>query len=278
MAYVFLSYSSRDTDLVKRLIASLNKAGHTVWVDRREIAGGARWPGEIVDAIEAAAAVLVALSPAAMDSEHVRKELALAVDATKLILPVWIERTTVSKKLKYYLADVQQIDLASDFEAGLQAVLNALEPIVKGKLDSILSDPDLTTGEKIDAWMKARARFKDPEQVRVDGLGERIQELWQERATVEGDIQDLEAAEQRLRRKGAGTGSKERRRVERELQASKKKLSAVDDERRRLLAEQFELSAAKFDRLNDVADKLTAKYDRMINGILRATREGPEKE
>jgi TIR domain len=282
MAYVFLSYSSRDTDLVKRLIASLNKAGHTVWVDRREIAGGARWPGEIVDAIEAAAAVLVALSPAAMDSEHVRKELALAVDATKLILPVWIERTTVSKKLKYYLADVQQIDLASDFEAGLQAVLSALEPIVKGKLDSILADPHLTTREKIDAWIKARAQFKDPDQVAIAALDERIKELDQQRAPIAAEIAALEAEEKKLRRTGVGPGTREGQRVERELAALRSTLAKLDvasgDERSRLVSKRFELSGARYDKVISSADELSARYTRIVHTILGDIREDPKKE
>jgi TIR domain len=197
MGYVFLSYSSSDARLVQRLIESLNRAGHTVWVDRRRILGGAEWAGEIVDAIEGAAAVLVALSPGSMESDHVRKELALAVEAKKLIVPVWIERTAVSKKLRYYLADIQQIDLASDFDVGLAALLDALTPIVQGKLDSILSDPQLTTRKKIDAWIKARTQHKEPDEIRMDRLAEQIQELTNDRAAVDAEIEALEESRSR---------------------------------------------------------------------------------
>ncbi|HEU4690541.1 MAG TPA: toll/interleukin-1 receptor domain-containing protein [Vicinamibacterales bacterium] len=174
MRKLFLSYSRSDARIVRRLVDALDDAGYDVWIDRSEIRGGTAWPSEIVDAIDAAAAVLVALSPNSMQSSNVVKEMGLANEAKKLVLPVWIERTTVSKELKYYLIDIQQVDLATDFAAGLEELLTALEPIRKDKLDSIMSDPAMTTQEKIDAYFKARAGQQDPVKRRMAQLDERI--------------------------------------------------------------------------------------------------------
>jgi hypothetical protein len=278
MGHVFLSYSSRDTHIVERLIASLSKAGYTVWVDRKRIRGGTEWPGEIVDAIEAAAAVLVALSPGAMESHHVSKELALAGSANKLIVPVWIERTAVSKKLKYYLADIQQVDLASDFDAGLDALLEALTPIVQGKLDSILTDPQLSTREKIDAWIKVRSEHKEPDAVRIERLGARIEELWNDRAGVDAEIAALEQEETQLALKRGARGDSQRRRVQQNLEAARERGSAIDRERRALLSEQVDLSTARNDKVLKLADDLTERYDRLVKNILKGMEENSKKD
>ena len=174
MAKLFLSYARSDATIVRRLVGALGDAGYDVWIDRDEIPGGAAWASAIVDAIDAAEAVLIALSPMSMQSSNVVKEVTLATEAKKLVLPVWIERTSVSKALRYYLTDIQQVDLAADFEAGLQELLTALEPIRKGRLHAIMSDRVMTTQEKIDAYFKARAAQKDPIERRMAQLDERI--------------------------------------------------------------------------------------------------------
>jgi hypothetical protein len=278
MGHVFLSYSSSDRPLVQQLISSLEKAGLSVWIDHQRIRGGTQWTAEIVDAIDASVAVLIALSPSSMESDHVRKEVTLAVDAKKLIVPVWIERTPVSRKLKYYLADIQQIDLASDFDAGFGELLETLKPIVQGKLDSILSDPQMTTREKIDAWIKARTQHKEPDEIRIDSLDEKIQELLRERAAVDLEIVALEERERSLRRRGVKPVSREYRRAEQELQVLREKGSALDDERRNLFNEQVELSMARNGKLIKMAEDLSAKYDRIIDGVLKEIQKGTEKD
>jgi hypothetical protein len=102
------------------------------------------------------------------------KELALAADAKKLVLPIWIVRANVSKAFKYYLVDVQQLDLAVDFEAGVEQLLTALEPIREGRLHAVLADPAMTTQEKIAAYFKVRAAQRDPVERRMAQLDERI--------------------------------------------------------------------------------------------------------
>ena len=126
MGHVFISYSSQDTDLVNRLLRLLNDAGFEVWIDREGIAGGAMWRKQIVEAIDGADVVLLVLSPHSVNSDNVRKELDIAEEAKKSLLPVEIQRVTVPKAMAYQLAGVQRIDLVTNFDSGAKRLVEAL--------------------------------------------------------------------------------------------------------------------------------------------------------
>jgi tetratricopeptide (TPR) repeat protein len=75
MAHLFLSHSSADDGFVRELRAALADLGQEVWVDSRQLRGGDPLESEIQAAIEAAAGLAVLVSPAALQSEWVGKEL-----------------------------------------------------------------------------------------------------------------------------------------------------------------------------------------------------------
>jgi hypothetical protein len=102
MTQLFLSHNSTDDPFVRDLRAALHHHGQEGWIDSRQLRGGdPLWP-EIEQAIEAASAFAVVVSPAALQSNWVGKELrhalklreqrgrdqfpvfALALDGTKL--------------------------------------------------------------------------------------------------------------------------------------------------------------------------------------------------
>ena len=126
--YAFISYARLDSEIVDTLIMRLNKSGYRVWVDRKGIAGGEHWRQEIVDAIENCAVFILALSPNSVRSENVRKEVDLADSANRQIVPIELQPITdLPAKLKYQLAGIQRINLATNFELGFRQVLDAIE-------------------------------------------------------------------------------------------------------------------------------------------------------
>jgi TIR domain len=104
MANVFIIYSRQDTPIIDRLVRRFAAASVETWVDRNDLRGGDMWRGKIVRAIKAADAVLVALSPDAIASDNVRKELDIAEQARKPLLPVEIRPTALSDELAYQLS------------------------------------------------------------------------------------------------------------------------------------------------------------------------------
>jgi tetratricopeptide (TPR) repeat protein len=75
MAHLFLSHSSADDGFVRELRAALDDLGQPVWIDSRQLKGGDPLESEIQAAIGAAAGLAVLVSPAALQSEWVGKEL-----------------------------------------------------------------------------------------------------------------------------------------------------------------------------------------------------------
>ena len=88
MADVFISYSRKDTEFVRKLNEALAQRNHNVWVDWKEIRGGTEWWEEIITGIEGTDKFIFVISPDAIDSEYCGKEIEHAVSQNKNILPI----------------------------------------------------------------------------------------------------------------------------------------------------------------------------------------------
>ena len=121
MADIFISYSRLDTSHANLLTELLASAGLSVWIDRSDIEAASSWSGEIVDAIEGCKAFLVLLSPNSVASQNVVKEVSLAAEQRKKILPLDLEPVELSRDLKYHLAGIQRAPMTN-----IDAVIRAL--------------------------------------------------------------------------------------------------------------------------------------------------------
>ena len=89
---VFVCYSRKDQEIIDALTSQLQGAGFSIWVDRDGIHGGTpSWQAAITEAICQCSAVLCGLSSASIGSDDVQRELKLAYEEKKPILPVLLE-------------------------------------------------------------------------------------------------------------------------------------------------------------------------------------------
>jgi hypothetical protein len=136
VAHVFISYARRDSAFVDRLAGALEHRGFDVWLDRSDIVGGTAWDASICEALQDAAQVIVVLSPAALESEHVARELALAGDYERRIIPVEYQpaplstdRSPVEHQIHFRLAGLQRVDFVrQDFDLAFERLVDALSP------------------------------------------------------------------------------------------------------------------------------------------------------
>ncbi len=129
-ADVFLSYSREDKARVLDIASKLRGAGVSVWIDQGGIDGAALWGETIVNALEAAKVLLLMVSPSAVASHNVAKEVMLTSERKGHILPVHLEPTTIPPSLKYPLAGIQHIELFhGDPDTNLQAILQSLRSL-----------------------------------------------------------------------------------------------------------------------------------------------------
>lgn len=80
---IFISHSSKNDAVVKRLRESLELEGFTTWVDSREFTGGDLLDETLTEQIKTASAFLILLSIESLSSEWVQKELKLAQKVAK---------------------------------------------------------------------------------------------------------------------------------------------------------------------------------------------------
>lgn len=86
---LFISYSSRDADIVADLAAALRRAGHELWIDD-ELHGGEVWWRAILAQIRDCEMFLAAVSQNMLTSKACQAELRYAQALGKPILPVQV--------------------------------------------------------------------------------------------------------------------------------------------------------------------------------------------
>jgi hypothetical protein len=124
---IFLSYSRGDAQQADNWVADLEHFGYRVWIDRAGIRGGQQWKATIVRAIQEAQVLILLLSPNSARSDNVRREIDLAVETEKRIIPVEIQPTTIPPTLLYQLAGVQLLQVWREPRGGLSLVIAALK-------------------------------------------------------------------------------------------------------------------------------------------------------
>ena len=89
--HVFISHATPDAVAAATLAAELKAAGCRCWLSGDDIPVGANYAEEIIAGMNGAVACAVLLSRAAAESPHVRREVNLAIDMRKLILPLSLD-------------------------------------------------------------------------------------------------------------------------------------------------------------------------------------------
>jgi TolB-like protein len=121
MSDIFISYSSKDREKAKQLTEMLTSSGLSVWIDLEGIGAASRWSEEIVHAINNCHVLILLLSSSSVQSHNVIKEVSLASEKTKKILPVELEPVEVPVSMQYALAGIQRTTMSN-----IDSVLRAL--------------------------------------------------------------------------------------------------------------------------------------------------------
>jgi hypothetical protein len=126
MERVFISYSRKDIEFVRRLADSLQQAGYDVWWDISDLQGGDNWVRTIEEAVRSSRYVLVVLSPHAVASDWVRKEYSFTLGLRKKIVPVMLQQCDIPLAL----TDINYVDFTGpDYLANVRKLLEAFNKL-----------------------------------------------------------------------------------------------------------------------------------------------------
>ena len=108
---IFISYARADRERINPIVDAMRAVGVTFWIDEGQIHAATLWSEEIVDAINNCTAMVVVLSDNSTGSDNVVKEVMLASELKKPILPIYLEETEIPRKLQYQLAGIQHLEV-----------------------------------------------------------------------------------------------------------------------------------------------------------------------
>lgn len=122
---VFLSHASADAAFATALAEVLRDHGIPVWYSRTDIRGAQVWHDEIGRALKRCDWFVVVLSPAAVASMWVRRELRRALEDPRLsdgIASVYLGDCDI-ESLSWVLPQYQSVDFRIDVEEGYRELL-----------------------------------------------------------------------------------------------------------------------------------------------------------
>ena len=115
MAEIFLSYSRRDSHVMRRLRNDLRRYGFTVWTDEGLMPGTKSWQCAIKQALEEASCLVVILSPDAQQSKWVE---IVVTHAEEVGLPIFqvLARGTEQTAILFSLQQAQRVDIRDEYQ------------------------------------------------------------------------------------------------------------------------------------------------------------------
>lgn len=145
---VFISYSRHDyvddhenvipNNEVSKIMNALTDAGITYWIDKEGIYSGDKFTEELPKIIRSAP-IFVYLSTAnANKSKYTSKEIAIADEYGKYIIPVRIDMTPYSDKVIFRIADVSFIKYAVNPAKGREDLVESIKAFLKKKKENEL--------------------------------------------------------------------------------------------------------------------------------------------
>ena len=122
---VFLSHSSLDRQFATSIAEVMRAHGVPVWYSQTNIIGARQWHDEIGAALQRCDWFVLILSPNAVISTWVKRELLYALRQDRLenkIVPL-IFQPCDYERLSWTLSDFQMVDFTSSFDDGCAALL-----------------------------------------------------------------------------------------------------------------------------------------------------------
>lgn len=135
---IFISYSRKDSETVDKFVERFEKEGLRVWIDRDGIESGDEYKHVIVEAIKDSSVFLFFSSSASNSSKYTAKEIGIAVDEKKIIIPVKLDFSEYNGAVRFDLVNTDYVDYVD--ERNRDNMLNKLVRAIKGKLPELESN------------------------------------------------------------------------------------------------------------------------------------------
>jgi hypothetical protein len=126
--FLFVSHISEDRRAALEIVDELERRGVPCWIAPRDVRPGKPFDDEIAEAIEASRAMLLIFSDRCNEHEYIRREITVAGESRKVIIPFRIEDAQPRRGLRVRLSDLHWIDGFASRERAIDQVVRTIAP------------------------------------------------------------------------------------------------------------------------------------------------------
>jgi hypothetical protein len=133
---VFISHSHGNRPLVRQVVKTLKQAGLDVWDDEYDTYPSDNWAKETGEALEQSDAMVVLVTPDALDSVIVHRDISFALSNIQFeyrVFPVLVgvERSLAIKKFGWIMRHIDPIimPVSDEQENGINQITQALRAV-----------------------------------------------------------------------------------------------------------------------------------------------------
>ena len=127
--HAFISYSSSEYQAAANIRQVLTQYRVTCWMAPESIPPGSNYAAEIAGAISGCFVFVLVLSEKSQQSPHVEKELNLAINSRKPVIPFHIDHSEVNAQFNYFLTNVQRISACDRMQAAYGELIRTIQQI-----------------------------------------------------------------------------------------------------------------------------------------------------
>ena len=133
---VFISYSTRNSDVANKIRYALEQNGLPCWIAPRNIPPGTVYIDAIADAIRSTKIVVLIYSEFSQASKYVNNEINMAYSHNKPLLSVNIDDSLPKEDMEYFLKVTQWLPINPDSNDDLKEVVENAFELCKQKKDT----------------------------------------------------------------------------------------------------------------------------------------------
>lgn len=127
---VFISYKAEEIEEASWVKSVLESNGISCWMAPSCIPGGSSYAVEIPQAIRQAKVFVLILSSKAQSSQWVSREVDLAINEGKIVLPFMLENCALKDDFNFYLTNVQRYTAYENKLAAAEKMINEIKALV----------------------------------------------------------------------------------------------------------------------------------------------------
>jgi TIR domain-containing protein/von Hippel-Lindau disease tumor suppressor protein len=126
--FLFVSHVTEDRAAAMEVVEELERRGVRCWIAPRDVNPGKPFDNEIAAAIETSRAMLLIFSEHCNESDYIRREVTVAGESQKVIIPFRIENAQPKRGLRVRLSDLHWIDGFASRERAIDELVKTFHP------------------------------------------------------------------------------------------------------------------------------------------------------